>query len=114
MCRMELLKEIAGLEQELNGVQAPVIRKINVLLRGYESRSFETKDEAVGHIDAIKRLVRRAGCHLFYNGKPVTIQCMGSLPRKHPSIQVRGRLNGRLAVLRDVINMPLLEAKPLS
>ncbi len=107
------LNEVAGIESELTKVQAPIIQKINALLSTLEGKTFESWEEAVRTVDAVKLLVRQAGCLLLFSDRPVRLQCIHS-PDSKPKIQVRTQVSGKQTALYNTTKFPSVQAKPIS
>ncbi len=104
----EFLERTKGLEEKLAEIQGPVIAQINVLLADLHGRSFESWGEAVETVDAVRNLVRRAGCRLFYEKEPIAIQCVDSRGLKHPKIQAICRVEGQRKALYSATKFPPL------
>jgi hypothetical protein len=106
-------QSLAALEKKLFAVQKTIIQELQELILGLRGKHFETQEEAITTITAIKRFVRASGQHLFHHGVPVTLQVtFPSRATKACSIEVRAFRKGKPLYLHTGPEFPRLSLRP--
>ena len=102
-----------ALEAELTEAQAPVVARIRDWVRSLANMHFERKEQAQELVHTLTHLVRRSGHQLIYEGQAVTLAVVLTTRQKRPSIEVRGRVDGKQKPLRCSTEMPEFSIRPL-
>ena len=102
-----------ALEAELAKAQAPVIKNIRLWLKSLTKTTFERKEDAQELVHTLTHLVRRAGHQLMYQGQPVTLAVIMTTRQRRPSVEVRGRVDGKTKPLRCSTELPEFTIRPL-
>jgi hypothetical protein len=86
----DVSKPLEKLGAALADVQKPIVAEFEQLLASIAGKRFESFDEAVAAIAAIKAFTRSAGVKLFYNSQPVSLYVtQAARATRSSSIEVR-------------------------
>jgi hypothetical protein len=112
----KVTQPLAKLSTALADVQRPIIAEFEQLLASIAGKRFETFDEAVAAIDAIKAFTRSAGIKLCYNGQPVSLYVtQAARATRSSSIEVRKFTHSHhCEYLHTGPVIPTLACKPMS
>lgn len=109
--RISVRNEADRIRREIDEAMSPLVDKINAYLKTLVGRHFPVT-EAQEDVDAIRRLVERAGCGLFFGPHRVWISVRTRVG-KNASFHVGTRIDNQQHWLHRSTDFPVLHVRPL-
>ena len=106
------LQLLRSLKADAAAAQAPIIDRFSAWFATVEGKSFESYEETFEAVNLIRYFTKLSGCSLFFQGKPVTIQCVRAPRAKRGVIQLRTVTKGKQRAVFAGSSMPIVEIKP--